>query len=587
MESNVILVIGMGVLLIVILVFIVVNESKKKAAEDSTTMTAEQYIKEQNERAQTDADLLGIDAEELRRIVNEEYDQECVLAPPCPGTTVVGENGCCELTEEQISKFKQGLMITEGIVREIMISYIFSKTVSTLYKAAKRTGQLVRGTKVSTTATRQAVRTVSKGAVSAAAKTSMRTAIKMGGRRLFSKAVTLVGGPIGALVLVLEMVSMTLDLIDPFGYDKYQPNTVSRNIRNSIDVETRKGILESEPETRTDYPLTFPLLLAFPDLEEAFTEKYMAKFLPDALKLFKDDDLVDAFVYMLTGEVTEDSTKTSEDISKMIEDNFSLITSVKRIERDNFIYDFFKENGKESKIEKVPFMSTYRRFGVTLSEEGATDYNAAHRDEHIKFGGFGRGGECSEKYNEEQPQDTVGSAIETIGTGGDANQGTVEKPKNVNIDPCNEDPACKWDQYAEICITNEEELTPEDYTPFVAMYTDKYRVLDTSNPGRVGEPNVVERRLPQKLVLAMPYAGVIEHCWNVADGHTGVEMNTETGLCNYNQAFCSQFVLNYNAAQNDCELREGQGIAETIFGKTVTRKAIEFGNRVGDFFSKF
>jgi hypothetical protein len=579
MDSNIILVIGMGVLLLVILVYVVVNESKKKAAADSTTMTAQQYIDEQNAKGQSDADLLGIDPEELRRIVNEEYDQECMLAPPCPGTTVMGENGCCELTEKQISEFRKGMMITEGIVREIMISYIFSKTVSTLYKAAKRTGQIARGTKVSAATTRQAVRTVSKGAASAATKTSMRAAIKMGGRRVLSKAITLVGGPVGAAVFILEMTSLALDLIDPFGYEKYQPNVVSKNIRNTIDVETRKGMLESEPELRTDYPLTFPLLLAFPDLEEEFTQEYMGKFLPDALKLFKDDDLVDAFVYMLTGEVTQDSTKTSEEISKMIEDNFTLITSVKRTERDNFIYDFFKDKGKESKIEKVPFMSTYRRFGVTLSQEGANDYNASHRDEHIKFGGFGRGGDCAKNHDEDQPD--IGDGI--VG-GSTPDEGEAE---NVNIGPCNDDPACKWDTNAEVCITNEEELTPDDYTPFVAMYTDTYRVLDTSNPGNVGEPNVIERRLPQKCVLAMPYAGVIEHCWNVADGHTGVEMNTETGLCNYNQEFCSQFVLNYNAEQNDCELREGQGIAETIFGKTVTRQAINFGNRVGDFFKSF
>lgn len=560
MDSNIILVIGMGVLLLVILIYVVVNESKKRASADSTTMTAQQYIREQNERGRSDADLLGIDAEELRRIVNEEYDQECMLAPPCPGTTALGENGCCELTEEQISEFQKGMMITEGIVREIVISYIFSKTVSTLYKAAKRTGQIARGTKISASTTRQAVRTVSRGAASAATKTSIRAAIKMGGRRVLSKAITLVGGPVGAVVFILEMTSLALDLIDPFGYDKYQPNVISKNIRNTIDVETRKGILESEPELRTDYPLTFPLLLAFPELEEDFTQEYMAKFLPDALKLFKDDDLVDAFVYMLTGEVTEDSTKTSEDISKMIEDNFTLITSVKRIERDNFIYDFFKEKGKESKIEKVPFMSTYRRFGVTLSREGASDYNESHRDAHLKFGNLKRGGDCAKNHED--------------------------------AGPCNGDGACTWDTNAEVCITNEEELTPEDYVPFVAMYTDAYRVLDTSNPGKVGEPNVIERRLPQKCVLAMPYAGVLAHCELGEGEHDpytyGVRFNTGTGVCDYTSDYCNRYGLQWKPDQNDCGYySEAQKYSEIIFGKTVTRGAIEFGNRVGDFFSSF
>ena len=563
MDSNVVLIIGLAVLLVVVIIFIVVNESKKRAAEESTTLSAEQFIREQNAKGKTDADLLGIDPEELRRVINEAYDAECMLPPPCPPDTVVGEDGCCELTAEQISKFQKGMMITEGIVREIMISFIFSKTVSTLYKAAKASGRLVSGAakaNLSSAAVAKAARTVTKGAARAATKSSIMTALKMGGRRMLSKAVTLVGGPLGVAILLAELVSLALDLIDPFGYDKYQPNTISRNIRNSMDVETQKGLMQGAPDLRTDYPLTFPLLLAFPDLEEDFTKEFMIKFLPTALSLFKGDDLVDIFKFMLNGTLPDDGSKTADDITKMMEDNFNLVTSVKRVERDNFIYNYYKGKGHEADIEKVPFLSTYRRYGVTLSEAGAKKYNDKHRDDHLKYGYLGRGGDCA---------------------------------KNLETkDACDADNACAWDTNAETCVGKDDGMTPEDYTPFVAMFTDTYRVLDTSNPGRVGEPNVIERRLPQKCVLAMPYAAVLAHCERGTGEHDpytyGVRFNTSTGVCDYTDAYCDRYGLKWKPEQNNCDFySEGQKYSEIIFGKTVTRGAIEFGNRVGNFFSKF
>jgi hypothetical protein len=86
-------------------------------------------------------------------------------------------------------------------------------------------------------------------------------------------------------------------------------------------------------------------------------------------------------------------------------------------------------------IEKVPFLSNEERIGVTLSEYGAKEYNKRMRSKHLDF---------SNPF----------------------------KPASGPI--------------------------PEDYTPFVASYTDTYRVINSANPGKETQPNVVERTITKK-----------------------------------------------------------------------------------------
>ena len=124
----------------------------------------------------------------------------------------------------------------------------------------------------------------------------------------------------------------------------------------------------------------------------------------------------------------------------------------------------------------------------------------------------------------------------------------------------------------------------DDDAPMVAIYTDTYRVLNRGNPGTAENPNVIERRLPGKIVLSFPYQIIWKQCESggkpglggktVNPYNYGVRFNDETGLCNYTNEYCSRMGLSKSG--NNCKRRDGQGFAEVIFGETLTRGTIRF-----------
>ena len=562
MESGLLLIIGIAVLLVIIIAFIVVNESNKRSSEDALRDTANKYIREQNARAETLARELELDPDEIRAWLDEAYQAECLVPPPCPGlTTVNAETGCCDLTDEEMTKFQKALKITESIMYSVALSYGFSKAVSGAYKASKA------GVKITRTAMRNISRSMGRVTARGAARVATRTSMKYG-LSFLTKAAAKVGmGPAGLAVLALELVSFGLDMADPFGFNSYQSNKVSQNMRNAYDVEVQKSTMQGEMDERTDYPLTFPLALAYPEHNDDFFEAYIARFAGDAMELLPEEQLVNVTVNALLGENSGLTEEEIEAASKAFQESFEMVDAVKRVERDQFIYSFYKDKGLESKIERVSFMSTARRYGVTLSKEGCDDYNARMEELHVKYAAIDRYGEqCIDRKTE---SDCTGQ--NATGTVSVANLMTER---------------CKWDKNDGedgACILDEVELFPESgYTPLVALYTDTYRVIDPVNPGEKSTPNVLEKKLPRKCALAAPLGAVVEHCLKLNEHYPGVKFNYETGYCDYTSDFCRSYGMRFR--DNDCELYPGQSEAQTIFGTTVTNFAIIVGNKAGEFF---
>ena len=197
--------------------------------------------------------------------------------------------------------------------------------------------------------------------------------------------------------------------------------------------------------------------------------------------------------------------------------------------RDEIVYEYYVSKGKKSEIEKVPSMSSKNVIGVTLNEEGAKKYNERMKAKHLLY-------------------------------------------SNPHRSPP-----------AEI---------PKDYSPFVAAYTDTYRVLNKESPGEKHNPNVVEKKLNVKTCLCFPYGSLIADCEYgfAATKHSqrlnpavyGVTFNYERGECNFTHDYCKR--LGLKLKNNDCKLREGQKEAELILGKTITRAYVEdWDNRIDAF----
>ena len=469
------------------------------------------YIDTQDQKANAEAKKYGLDADAIRKEVRDEYRKACLIPVTdgkCPDTMKPGKDGCCVFKDPKVqSDFEKGMAMTSKIVEVVLVSIIAEAVIVSVGNLLTKGALAKAGTKAATSAA-----TKTGARVGARAGTKAATSI---GARFTSKMTTTAScGPVCiAVMIAFEVLSLTLDLTDPFGYNNFQANEIIRHQRNYIDVELQK-------QAPSVYPLTFPLGVAFPEFEQEFTQVLSGEMLADALKMLDEEMLVK----FITATLSNDGS-TSPDIDKAIEVAFDKAME-NTVRRDKIIYDFYKRKGKGKHIEMVSFLSNKDRIGVTLSRYGAEEYNKRMKPEHLKYS---------------NPFKSVPSKI------------------------------------------------PDEYTPFVAMYTDTYRVINATNPGEKYKPNVSEKTLSRKACLAMPYGGLIANCeygmksskhnQRLNPSTYGVKFSYERGDCDFTSEYCRRVGLDFK--DNDCKMNAGQKYAEMIFGKTITRTVkTDWQNRI-------
>jgi hypothetical protein len=480
------------------------------AGSIASAAQAGSFIKQQNTSAYDKAKGAGLNADEIRTDLERAYKAACVMTPTggsCPLGMRIGPNGCCEfLDPAKMTTADKIKVVAKSIAEEMIISFMFEKVVSFAVKTFKNVA-----------ASRAAAKAAASTGGKLGAKVSGKVSTKVASKLSLSSAKATSSGPLIAATIAFEVLSAVLDIADPMGYNTFQPNAAAMNTRNVIDVKMEKMLKEGKPEERSDYPMTFPLSVAFPQHDQKLLNAMTEKFLPDALTLV-DEDITAKIFADLGG-----SADMSEDVSNAIADALDLIMSKKHHERDKFIYDFYRQRGLGLHVEYVKFMSTPKRIGVTLSKFGADRYNKKMEPLHLKY---------SNPYEEYKGK------------------------------------------------------IPEDYSPMVAVYTNTYRVLNAINPGGGTRPNVVDRKLQKKIVLAFPYSMIVSQCTvGMLGGQSerinpktyGVKFNNETGYCDFTKAYCTRFGLEFK--NNDCKLRPGQRYAEMIFGTTITRSIVSDWDR--------
>jgi len=512
---------GLTLLLVVIMVSAMSSMSASSAylaydlmssvAKPSPELAA--YDQEIKEKTDQKAAELGLSSDEIRKEIRSEYRKAClidVIDGKCPEGTKPGQNGCCDFDDPKMkSKFEKALDITADIIEVLVVNIMAEALVTAVYKK-------VMSKRALSMASRTAGRVGSRVATRVGTRVAMRasmSAAKFGAMKC---------GPPCIALIAFEVLSLALDLTDPFGYNNFQANEVIRNERNYIDVQVQKQSVEA-------YPLTFPLTAAFPEYDKEFTTKLTGEMLADALKLLDKNLLVE----LLTTTLSEDkkNQKVSENLEKALDAAMDKAMA-NTTRRDKIIYDFFVSKGKGKHIERVDFMATKDRFGVTLSEYGAKEYNDRMRSKHLDYA----------------------------------------NPFKAAPGPI-----------------------PDDYSPFVAVYTDTYRVINPSNPGTEAKPNVIEKKLPRKICLGLPYGGLIAHCeyGMKSSKHSqrlnpsvyGVRYNYERGDCDFTDEYCTRLGLEFK--NNDCKMAPGQKYIEMILGTTITRTyKTDWDQRVRAFKSK-
>ena len=304
------------------------------------------------------------------------------------------------------------------------------------------------------------------------------------------------------------------------------------------------------------------------DLQMAYTREFETV-VNNALFAQFGQETCDVFGERHGDAIAEAFLEFGDDIPDRVFDEFGNIfmevMNKNYQQRDNVIYSALVKEGHGDEIERCPWMSGPDRYGVSFSKNGVQKWNQRHKRE--------------------------------------------------------------WFRYNDLF---EEVEVPDDYIPpLAAIWTTRYAVLDTENPGTAEKPNVIYKEIKDSdgnvrpTALMLPVGHVFSYCekernaknmYGMSGGprsilptQFGVKMDDGTydlmctttekantdatggprnssqrhckprSSCIYTSRFCTRLGMrhNYNHTQgiSDCFIDGGQEAGEFIAGTTVTRDA--------------
>jgi hypothetical protein len=509
----------------------------KKAEEDAKKAEGEEKAKAKAKAAKLRNQLENAKkqtADKKKCMYKKAVNGKCL-----PGWEV-NDAGCCDPVESAADRKKAQRKMMMKMGKQMIKEELTTVMAKALIK---RGGKMV-------------LKLVGKFGAKILAKMAIKIVAKVGVKLAASAAKWAAygsTGPVGAAMMLFDMLSMAVDIMDLGGYASFTKNTTNTATRNSIEYMVEKGMRESG----MDYPQLFPVGEAFPKEYGEVNGMMVEHFMEDVMDAMGLDG-------QLPGESVADSKKrkvafeavgqafaatldeNGEQIPgkefqmpKEAEDMFGkvydTVSKAKYKKRDQFIFDKMKAalGSRANEIQMYPSMSKPGTVGVSLSEVGMKKWNDSKRNEFFQY-------------------------FDAL------------KPKEL----------------------------PKDYNqPMVAIYTKHYRETDKaalrrSNPKEFAKrPVMIDRQLPQKVMLGGYYGQLVANCeksrksgrtaQRVHPYNHGVRFNHDTGTCLYTNSWCSKMGMKHVGGRlTDCKLRKGQKVAEMIFGTTVTRGVIKASNKL-------
>ena len=512
-------------MLIVLLFWVIVkqrqkqNERRRSEPQKQRVRVSETTAQQATDKVRQVADEVGIDPDEmedeLESQVAQEVEKRCMVSPLRNGQcspNYTFENGCCY---PDASAPPNPNIARIDMAKDVAIAIGGGVVLDVILTAAIKKGVLAaKGTRVAATAGKVA-KTAGSAARIAASAIKVSAAAGKAAATAGKAAMAAAGGPIGLAILVVsvvfDVVSIILDEQDKEGYESYTANSLLNRMKNIIDYETAKA-LEIEG---IEYPLLFPLAVAYPEEFQAAMEHAEAQISDKHMmaELEKDDQLL-TIVAEYAGAVIDDAETP---IPEVFINFMAGLSKQFHLDRDRFIFQKLQEllGNKAYMIEIYEQMSTPDRVGVTLSQRGVQEWNDSAK---------GTWFENNDLFNQPDPP------------------------------PAGED-------------------------PMAALYTNTYYVYES---GPSDNPKMISKTLPTRVALAGFYGPLVSYCEKsrklkstsatINPRDLGVKYNYENGMCDFTREYCSRYGMEFKGG--DCKLRPGQGVAELIFGKTVTREFV-------------
>ena len=521
---------GAGLILIVIVLTIVLVMRRRRAA---ATRFEGVSAAQAREIVSTAAEELGIPSEDMQAALDREIEAEqnerkkCIVSPLQNGTCGSGyymENGCCYAKDPKTSQMLENLELARDIAVEVSVGLAAGMILEYMLKRGLGSRAVAGGAKATRAAASAAKSARAAAAAAKAARTVAVTTAKTGASTMkYSTAAS--AGPPGwvaaAVMLLFDAISLTLDLLDVDGYDSFTPQKTIENMRNIIDYSMASEFEKID----MDYPFMFPLTVAFPAemaiAQEHMTAQITAKYMETELPKNKAAaDAFDAYVSSIVDDPDSDPPVPEAFTAFIVQ-----LIKDKHVDRDRAIFTKLQEllGDRAYKIAFYESISSPDRMGISLSQEGAREWNSEHEAEWLAG------------VDMDAPEDTRASVMPT---------------------------ACYTDTY----------------------YV--YESGDAKNPNMVArklpEKTVLGNYYGPLLSYCEKTRQMKSTSTSVNPRALGTRFNYDTGVCEFSRDMCKRYGLEFK--NNDCKPKPGQEVTEMIFGKTITRASIrEWDTRKDDF----
>jgi len=501
-----------------------VKEATDKAAKSAASKAVGKTVaKEVAERAAREAIEAGAEA-----VIKESMDK---AAKEAAQKTIkdMGKKAAKEAIEKAVKEAteKAAKEAADLAVREIsqrLGKEVAEKVASTM---ATKAGASIaaKSTAAAAKAAKAAITAAKVGKAGAAASRGMASLTKL-------------TNPMTAALVVFDLASLTVDLLDVSGYSNFTANAVNENARNVAEMSAQDMCLE----LKIDYPQLFPPEMAFPDEWATALTAMQSEFITDAISQLMDkddesgDDISEDEVIKLLGQLINKDPKRRD---QLIYD--ALVTALKPVDR--------------KRVQLYKQLSTKTRVAVSLSEEGAKWWNSRYKG--AWFGDFN----SPEKAGDPKPLALYSRKYRVL-----ADQSWFAKAKK-----------------------NRKAMEVMKNMP-------SFGGAAPPDVGTLENPKVKEKTLAEAAPMALsmaPTQNLVALCeakkneknifgGSVNDGvdpkSFGVTFDLTTGVCTYTRSYCERFALEFRESGNtDCVPYPGQGAAELVFGTEITRAFVKIG----------
>ena len=617
---------------------ILTEKASKEAAEKVTQTAAEEVVSEAAEKAaQKAAADASVDAAAKKAATEaaEKVATEAAEKAAEKGATAAAKkaatNAAADLAAKKVAQ-EAAEAVAEKATKEA------AKTAGE--KAIKKTASSAAKKAAAKAAAKTAAKAAAKKAMVKAAAAGAAKMAATGAKYATMAAAGPPGWVAAAVMLCFDVITIALDIIDVDGYETYTSQSTLDSMQKRIVADGYRAAVDS-PDS--DWPLLFPLPEIHKDIYEAASSLMTSKMFGEYVIPNIEFDPVagPAWTGFLDGVVAADAdgTEPPEFPDAILE--FGTATQrAFHVERDEILFAYFQKLLKNAHYGITVEEATTR---VTEAEGAEAVMNAAQAEldtaiangitseadiealklsleeitdveQYMEISAIIADAKTQADITELElavktaTDDYIAKKNLTDTSGGDLPPsdlrvagavGDRDMSEDIMLVPSmstairigitlTRDGAARWNtENTPTWIENNDLFKPPDtpitYTdPTAAVYSDTYYEIDPANPGDATNPNMIAKKLDEKVVMGIPYGPCVAYCLKsrqnsglarpVDPQALGVTFDINNAKCNFTEGFCDRYGMEYR--NNDCKPYPGMGVAEAIFGKTITRGTV-------------